>query len=130
MDSPLTQHENTPEEGCHTDNKPQGLQPTLPDPQPSPKEEQSSPQPPLDMPSPLENEGASANSTSVYQYPPIWAPEFTAPELGSCDELHDYSAVPQEEDKEILTYDDDDFLRLLEGEFIFYQEKNLKRGSG
>lgn len=141
MDSLLTQQGNAPEEGCHTDHKPQLLQPSRLESQPSPHKVQSSPElhqstpqtipstPLLQRPSPLEKEGGSSDKKSVYQYPRTWVPEFSVPELGCCDELHDFSSLPQEVDKELLVFDDDDFFT-VDGQFIVYHQKIATRGSG
>lgn len=82
----------------------------------------------LQLPSPLVYEGGPSNNEPIYQYPPTRVPEFSEPELGSCDELHDFSCLPQEDDQEILILDGDDFFT-LDGEFLVYQE-NRPRGNG
>lgn len=134
MDSLLAQHENPREEACHSSHKPQlssqgprqsessfpALESSSREPQAAPQESKSSPRL-LHRPSQLEKQGGSSNNGSVYQYPPTWIPVFSEPESGSCDELHEFSSLPQE-DNEILTLDDDDFFAEDE-EYLVYQEK-------
>ncbi|KAK3867533.1 hypothetical protein Pcinc_027017 [Petrolisthes cinctipes] len=75
----------------------------------------------LHGPSSLENQGFLTNTKSAYQYPPIWVPKFSDPESGSCDELHQFSSLPQEDD-ELLTLDGDDLFTQDE-EYLVYREK-------
>ncbi|KAK3867530.1 hypothetical protein Pcinc_027014 [Petrolisthes cinctipes] len=75
----------------------------------------------LHGPSSLEKQDFLTNTTSAYQYPPIWVPKFSDPEFGSCDELHQFSSLPQEDD-ELLTLDGDDLFTQDE-EYLVYREK-------
>lgn len=79
----------------------------------------------LHQPSQLENQGASTHNGSVYQYPPTWVPEFSEPESGSCDELHEFSSLPQE-DNDILTLDDDDLFPQDEEYFVYQEKEDLE----
>lgn len=65
-------------------------------------------------PSFREVRGTPANNQSRYTYAPVWVPEIGVPELGSSDQLHDFSRLNQEdgeithEDRDIASEDDID----------------------
>ncbi|KAK4288424.1 hypothetical protein Pmani_038547 [Petrolisthes manimaculis] len=122
--SPETQPQSSSEE----------LQPQSSSPETQPQSSSENPQPSTQEPqaslhlhgsSSLENQASLTNTRSAYQYPPLWVPMISDPEFGSCDELHHFSSLPQEDD-ELLTFDDDDLFTQDEEYLVYHENEDLQ----
>ncbi|KAK4288422.1 hypothetical protein Pmani_038545 [Petrolisthes manimaculis] len=127
--SPETQPQSSSEE-LQPQSSSEELQPQSSSPETQPQSSSENPQPSTQEPqaslhlhgsSSLENQASLTNTRSAYQYPPLWVPMISDPEFGSCDELHHFSSLPQEDD-ELLILDDDDLFTQDE-EYLVYREK-------